>query len=65
LERRFNLPRGHRIEASIEAFNALNRTNFLNPNGTFGSGTTPPATFGQPSVANDPRQVQFGLRWVF
>jgi hypothetical protein len=65
LERRFNLPHGHRIEASIEAFNALNRTNFLNPNGTFGSGATPPATFGQPSVANDPRQVQFGLRWTF
>lgn len=54
-----------RVEAMLEVFNALNRTNFLIPNNIVGTGTTPLATFGQPTAAGDPRQLQLGIRWTF
>lgn len=57
-----------RLEAMAEAFNALNRTNYLNPNVNFGPGAFPSAplsTFGAPQGAFDPRQIQFGLRLDF
>lgn len=53
------------IEAIVESFNTLNRTNFQLPNNTFGTGTTPVASFGRPTAAADPRQIQFGLRISF
>jgi hypothetical protein len=60
------LPLGaHRVELMLEAFNLFNRTNVVAVNGTYGTGTSPRATFGQPTLAADPRQVQVGLRWNF
>jgi hypothetical protein len=54
-----------RVEVMLEAFNVLNRANFLIPNNTFGSGAVPPPSFGRPTAAADPRQVQLGVRWSF
>jgi hypothetical protein len=65
LSRPFLFGRGHRVEVLVDAFNVLNRSNFLIPNITFGPGSTPPASFGRPTTAGDPRQVQLGLRWSF
>jgi hypothetical protein len=48
-----------------EGFNLFNRANFQLPNGTIGTGATPNATFGLPTAAADPRQIQFGLRLSF
>ena len=53
------------LDLMIEAFNVFNRANYLVPNNTFGVGTTPVATFGQPTAVNDPRQLQLGFRIVF
>jgi hypothetical protein len=53
------------LEAVAEGFNLLNRANFAVPNNTFGPGSSVVATFGQPTAAFDPRQVQFGLRFSF
>ncbi len=52
-------------EASVDAFNVLNRTNLLFPNNTIGTGATPSQTFGLPTAAADPRQIQFGVRVRF
>jgi hypothetical protein len=65
VSRAFALGGDHRIEVMLDAFNVLNRSNFLIPNNTFGSGATPPPSFGQPTAAADPRQIQIGLRWTF
>ena len=56
---------GVSAEASIDAFNVLNRTNLLFPNNTFGQGTTPLPTFGLATAAADPRQLQLGVRLRF
>ena len=50
------------LEVLAEGFNVLNRANLSIPNNTFGTGTTPLPSFGQPTAALDPRQFQFGLR---
>jgi hypothetical protein len=63
--RAFRIAGQQSIEALIEVFNAFNRVNILALNSTFGSGTAPLSTFGQPTLAGDPRQVQLGLRWKF
>jgi hypothetical protein len=55
----------HRIELMLDGFNVLNRTNYLIPNNIFGTGSVPPASFGRPTVAGDPRQLQLGVRWSF
>jgi hypothetical protein len=62
--RRFGI-RGARLEVSVDAFNVLNRTNLLFPNNIIGQGATPSPTFGQPTAAGDPRQVQLGFRVDF
>jgi len=54
-----------RVEAGVEAFNVLNRTNLLFPNNTFGTGIVPLPAFGRPTAAADPRQIQLGLRVQF
>jgi hypothetical protein len=51
-----------RLETLVEAFNLLNRPNFMLPNATFGAGTTPLPAFGRPTAAADPRQIQLGVR---
>ncbi len=65
VSRAFAVGRGHRAEILMDAFNALNRSNFLIPNNIFGTGATPVPAFGQPTAAGDPRQLQLGLRWSF
>ena len=65
LSKRFRVTERFAIEAMAESFNTLNRSNFQLPNNTFGSGAEPPASFGRPTAAADPRQIQFGLRLDF
>ena len=56
---------GVSAEASIDVFNALNRTNLLFPNNTFGQGAVPLPAFGLATAAADPRQLQLGVRLRF
>jgi hypothetical protein len=65
LSRRFRLTERIGFETIVEGFNVLNRANFSVPNNTFGTGALPLASFGQPTAASDPRQVQVGLRLNF
>jgi hypothetical protein len=65
LSKTFRFTERFAVEALVESFNTLNRANFQLPNATFGQGTTPLATFGRPTAAADPRQIQFGLRVSF
>lgn len=65
VSRSFVLGGRWRLEAMVEAFNLLNHVNILNVNNTFGTGPTPNVTYGQPTVAGDPRQLQLGVRWSF
>jgi len=62
LNRQFRVREHIGLELMAEVFNALNRTNLQFPNNTWGTGAIPIATFGRPTAANDPRQIQFGLR---
>jgi Carboxypeptidase regulatory-like domain/TonB dependent receptor len=48
------------VEGLIEAFNVTNHVNFNSPVGNLAS-----ALFGNPNTANDPRQVQLGVRVEF
>jgi hypothetical protein len=68
LSRTFPVSERLHLELMAEVFNALNHTNDMIPNGTFGSGTyptTPSATFGTPGAVGDPRGGQFALRVTF
>jgi hypothetical protein len=65
LSRAFTVARGGRVEVMLDAFNVLNRANYLIPNNTWGTGALPRAGFGEPTAAADPRQLQVGLRWSF
>ena len=65
VSRAFTIRGPHRLEVIVDAFNVLNRSNFLIPNNTFGPATTPLPSFGQPTAAADPRQFQIGVRWSF
>lgn len=52
---------GAKLEVRLEAFNVLNRVQFAAPNTTVGS-----PTFGQITAqANQPRQVQIGMKLYF
>ena len=50
----------HKLQVRAECFNALNRVNLGNPNTNFSS-----SIFGHITGANDPRILQFGLRYSF
>jgi hypothetical protein len=63
LARKFGLSERVSLETIAEGFNLLNRPNFEVPNNTFRPDTL--ATFGQASAADNPRQIQFGLRLNF
>jgi hypothetical protein len=63
--RAFQVGGSHKVEALLEVFNALNRLNVVNVNNTFGTGVDPLPAFGRVTVAGDPRQVQFGIKWSF
>jgi hypothetical protein len=65
LSRTFALGARQRVQALVEAFNVLNHVNVLVVNNTFGTGATPLPSFGQPTTASDPRQIQVGIRWSF
>ena len=56
-----------RISVQIlgEAFNVQNRVNYSDVNTTWGTDIAPRATFGNYQSANNPRQVQFGLKFAF
>jgi len=65
LSRTIPITEGVHLEAIAEAFNALNHRNNQIPNGTFGTGTTPLSTFGQPTAVADPRNIELALRLSF
>lgn len=74
LSKRVALPAGVELEAIVEAFNLLNRTNFSEANGIFGPGAFPTepqrdsrgrVTYGLFEQALPPRQVQLALRFSF
>jgi hypothetical protein len=69
LGRTITLTERWKLEAMAEAFNLLNRTNYLNPNTNFGTGIFPTnptnPNYGKAQAAFDPRQIQFGLRLNF
>jgi hypothetical protein len=65
LSRKLAVTERLKLDVIAEGFNLLNRANLAIPNNTFGSGVTPVASFGQPTAAFDPRQLQFGLRLSF
>ena len=65
LGRRFPLTERAELETVVEGFNVLNRANYQVPNNVYGSGRAPLPSFGLPTAAADPRQVQLGLRLTF
>ena len=62
LSRRFRFTERVGLETIVESFNTLNRSNFQLPNNTFGAGPVAVSSFGRPTAAGDPRQIQLGLR---
>jgi hypothetical protein len=60
LVRQFDLPNSHRIEARVEAFNAFNWFLLGNPTVNLSS-----ATFGRITTSDDPRIMQFALKYAF
>jgi hypothetical protein len=68
VSRSFQLGERLRMEALAEAFNAINHRNDLTRNGVFGTGSYPSApspAFGQVTAVQDPRVMQFALRFRF
>lgn len=65
LSRRFRFSDRVSLDVLAEGFNLFNRANYGVPNNTFGPGTIALPTFGQPTLAFDPRQFQFGLKLNF
>jgi hypothetical protein len=56
------------LQFRAEAFNFINRTNLLEPNGTFvpgPNGTNQSGSFGKITTARDARVIQFGLKLLF
>lgn len=60
LSRLFPLKEKRKIEVRGEAFNILNRANFMNPTATLSS-----SSFGRILTANDPRILQLALKLYF
>lgn len=65
LRRRFRFSERVSLDLLAEGFNLFNRANHGVPNNTFGAGAVALPTFGQPTLAFDPRQFQFGLKLNF
>ncbi len=60
LSRTFSFTEKWKLEMLAESFNTLNHSNLQSPNNITSS-----PTFGKPTTAADPRQIQFGLRLSF
>jgi len=60
LTRRFQIVESQSLEFRVEAFNAPNHVNPLNPSAALNS-----QTFGKSVAAADPRIMQFALKYVF
>jgi hypothetical protein len=60
LSRRFPIFHEKSLQFRVEAFNALNHPNFSAPSMIVNS-----STFGKITAANTPRDIQFGLKFVF
>ena len=65
LSRKFHITEALKLEAIVEGFNVLNRANLQIPNNIFGTGEKPLPSFGSPTAAFDPRQIQLGFRFSF
>jgi hypothetical protein len=60
LVRRFDLPNANSLEARVEAFNAFNWFLLGNPTTNLSS-----ANFGRITTADDPRIMQFAVKYAF
>lgn len=65
LSRRFRFGAQRVLEVMFEGFNMTDRLNITALNNTWGPGTTPSASFGQPTAAESPRQFQVAARFTF
>lgn len=65
LSRRVRVGERVSLEVIAEGFNVLNRMNYQVPNNVYGTGRAPLPSFGLPTTASDPRQIQLGLRLTF
>jgi hypothetical protein len=65
LSKRVGTGRGTSILVIAEAFNLLNRVNYSGVNTTWGTDATPRSTLGEFTSANDPRELQFGVKFEF
>ena len=68
LSRNFQISERLRLKALAEGFNLTNHLNGVTLNGVFGTGTyptSPSPTYKQITAVNDPRTMQFALRFEF
>jgi hypothetical protein len=66
LSRRVSFGEHTDLELIAEGFNVLNRANLQLPNNTLNpANPVTLSTFGRPTAADGPRQIQFGLRFNF
>ncbi len=65
VSRSFAVGSRQHVQIIVDGFNVLDRTNILAVNNTFGTGATPLATFGRPTLAAEGRELQLGVRWSF
>jgi len=69
VEKDFAFAERFHLRGRVEAFNVLNRANFVGYNGTYGNGPTPPATLGAPltGITNQlpARSLQFSVRLIY
>lgn len=60
LHKDFRVTETQKLEFRMEAFNFLNKTNFNNPNGNRSAGA-----YGTITSTQQPREIQFALRYAF
>ncbi len=68
ITRAFSLGGTRRLQLIADAFNIFNTVNFTTYNTVWGAGAypdAPNAAFGGPTLADDPRIIQFGIRYTF